>query len=86
MRRKGIIRRKRGTSRVRLQTVEALLSVEELEGVEKLEQPGEADNLVNPGPSSIPANHTTGAAGLLLLPPIYKLAKDANPFKNQEPP
>lgn len=51
---------------------------------EGLDQPEEAGDPVTPGPSSIPVNHRTGAARLLLVPPIYELAKDANPFKNSE--
>jgi hypothetical protein len=45
-------------------------------------QPEEAGPPVNPGPSSIPVNHTTGAARLLLVPPIYELAAGANPYRH----
>lgn len=45
-------------------------------------QPEEAGPPVNPGPSSIPINHTTGAARLLLVPPIHELAAGANPYRH----
>ena len=50
----------------------------ELSDITQLEEVGPP---VNPGPSSIPVNHTTGAARLLLVPPIYELAADASPYK-----
>jgi hypothetical protein len=53
---------------------------------EDLEQPEEAGDPVKPGPSSIPVNHTTGAAKLLLVGPIAELAAAANPYKNKDPP
>jgi hypothetical protein len=56
--------------------------------VESVEEDEDGDP-VNPGQSSIPVNHTTGAARLLLVKPISELAKgiiESDKIKNEKYP
>lgn len=59
------------------------------ERVQVAEEEEEAGEPVNPGQSSIPVNHTTGAARLLLVRPISELARgiiESDRIKNEKYP